>query len=100
LLQNEFHLVRFDSHGGECEDGYILRRSNVWWILTDVSEEFTASRIWMTMEAVSSAETSVNIYRLHGGTFQKTAIFMNFTYHFEADDTWSNKDKHYQFVPD
>jgi hypothetical protein len=28
------------------------------------------------MEAASTSETSVNFYRLHGATIQKTAIFI------------------------
>jgi hypothetical protein len=30
----------------------------------------------MMMEAVSTSETSVIIYRLHGATWRKTAIFI------------------------
>jgi hypothetical protein len=40
-----------------------MSHSVVWWILTDVSEELTASIIILMMEAVSSSETLVNIYQ-------------------------------------
>jgi hypothetical protein len=40
----------------------MLRRV-IWHILTDVSEVLTASNIKAMMEAVSTSETSVNIYQ-------------------------------------
>jgi hypothetical protein len=43
--------------------------------MTDVSEELTASIITLIVEAVSSSETSANIYHIHREISQKTAIF-------------------------
>jgi hypothetical protein len=61
--------------------------------VTDVFEEFTASVIMVTDEslitlnvvAVSSSEASVNIYHIHGATFQKTAAFASDHINFNND---------------
>jgi hypothetical protein len=40
------------------------------------SFEFHYLLITLTMEAARTTETTVNFYRLHGATTQKTAIFV------------------------
>jgi hypothetical protein len=53
-----------------------MLRGVVWYIVTEVSEVLTA--IVLVMEAVSTSKTSASIYKLHGTTSQKIAIFIPF----------------------